>query len=102
MSSLSSRIALLEGMLLEQGVEPPPAVHPPKTRQEALERQEEDQNATRGSLERSREASQPRSGDRLAMTPPSSGDEDVEMRKPKQEDGAVSLADSAPLCLIEP
>lgn len=34
MSSLSDRIAMLEGMLLEKGVEPPPAAHPPKTRHE--------------------------------------------------------------------
>ncbi|KAK2056517.1 fungal-specific transcription factor domain-containing protein [Colletotrichum caudatum] len=32
MSSLSNRIAMLEGMLLERGVKPPPAVHPPKSR----------------------------------------------------------------------
>lgn len=35
MSSLSDRIALLEGMLAEQGVQAPAAVHPPKTKQEA-------------------------------------------------------------------
>ena len=35
MSSLSERINLLESMLKQQGVQPPPAVHPPKTRQEA-------------------------------------------------------------------
>ncbi|KAL0934687.1 fungal specific transcription factor [Colletotrichum truncatum] len=34
MSSLSDRISMLEGMLLEKGVEPPPATHPPKTRHE--------------------------------------------------------------------
>jgi hypothetical protein len=34
MSSLSDRIALLEGMLVDKGVMPPPAIHPPKTRQE--------------------------------------------------------------------
>ncbi|TDZ28046.1 Nitrogen assimilation transcription factor nirA [Colletotrichum spinosum] len=35
MSSLSDRIALLEGMLRERGIEPPLAAHPPKTRHEA-------------------------------------------------------------------
>ncbi|KAK1987491.1 fungal-specific transcription factor domain-containing protein [Colletotrichum cereale] len=35
MSSLSSRIAMLEDMLLKNGVQPPPAVHPPKSRHEA-------------------------------------------------------------------
>ncbi|KAF5019249.1 hypothetical protein F66182_8741 [Fusarium sp. NRRL 66182] len=34
MSSLSDRISMLEGMLLEKGVVPPPATHPPKTRHE--------------------------------------------------------------------
>ncbi|KJR79860.1 fungal specific transcription factor domain-containing protein [Sporothrix schenckii 1099-18] len=34
MSSLSDRIQLLESMLVDRGVEPPPAVHPPKTRQD--------------------------------------------------------------------
>ncbi|KZL85659.1 fungal specific transcription factor domain-containing protein [Colletotrichum incanum] len=36
MSSLSNRIAMLENMLLEKGVQPPPALHPPKSRHEAL------------------------------------------------------------------
>ncbi|KAJ2895271.1 Nitrogen assimilation transcription factor nirA [Zalerion maritima] len=35
MSSLSTRIEVLESMLMEQGVVPPPAVHPPRTRQDA-------------------------------------------------------------------
>ncbi|KAK1781493.1 fungal-specific transcription factor domain-containing protein [Copromyces sp. CBS 386.78] len=43
MSSLSNRITLLEEMLRERGVAPPPAVHPPKTRQEAREMQEHEQ-----------------------------------------------------------
>ncbi|KAK0625518.1 fungal-specific transcription factor domain-containing protein, partial [Bombardia bombarda] len=42
MSSLSSRITLLEGMLKERGVLPPPAIHPPKTRQEAQVQERED------------------------------------------------------------
>ncbi|KAF4338903.1 transcription factor nirA [Fusarium beomiforme] len=32
MSSLSDRISILEGLLLEKGVVPPPATHPPKSR----------------------------------------------------------------------
>ena len=35
MSSLSQRIVLLENMLSDRGVTPPPAVHPPKTRKVA-------------------------------------------------------------------
>ncbi|KAK1676595.1 fungal-specific transcription factor domain-containing protein [Colletotrichum godetiae] len=41
MSSLSDRIAMLEGMLQEKGVQPPPAVHPPKTRHETHQMSEE-------------------------------------------------------------
>lgn len=37
MSSLSDRISLLEGMLLEKGVVPPPAAYPPKTRHDFQE-----------------------------------------------------------------
>ncbi|KAK3391474.1 fungal-specific transcription factor domain-containing protein [Sordaria brevicollis] len=47
MSSLSNRITLLEEMLREKGVVPPPAVHPPKTRQEAKEMQEHEQHDVR-------------------------------------------------------
>ncbi|KAK3484670.1 fungal-specific transcription factor domain-containing protein [Neurospora hispaniola] len=47
MSSLSSRITLLEKMLRERGVAPPPAVHPPKTRQEAKEMQEHEKHDVR-------------------------------------------------------
>ncbi|KAM7190074.1 Fungal specific transcription factor domain containing protein [Rhypophila sp. PSN 637] len=46
MSSLSSRIALLESMLKERGVVPPPAVHPPKTRQEAQAQQQHQLSST--------------------------------------------------------
>ncbi|KAH7175168.1 uncharacterized protein B0J16DRAFT_273897 [Fusarium flagelliforme] len=34
MSSLSDRISMLEGLLLEKGVAPPPATHPPKIRRD--------------------------------------------------------------------
>ncbi|OAA62748.1 Transcription factor [Niveomyces insectorum RCEF 264] len=39
MSSLSDRISLLESMLVDRGVVPPPAVHPPKTRQDGQSKQ---------------------------------------------------------------
>jgi hypothetical protein len=52
--------------------------------------------------ERSPEASQPSSGERQALTPPSSVDEDIEMRKPKQEDSTMSVTESVQMCLIEP
>ncbi|RBR01298.1 hypothetical protein VDGD_01189 [Verticillium dahliae] len=43
MSSLSERIALLEGLLEEKGVEPPPAAHPPKTRHEGQSKSSDEQ-----------------------------------------------------------
>src|SRR5687767_5813731 len=43
MSSLSDRIALLEGMLAEKGVQAPPAVHPPKTRHDPHSKNNEEQ-----------------------------------------------------------
>ncbi|KAK3319721.1 nitrogen assimilation transcription factor nit-4, partial [Cercophora scortea] len=46
MSSLSNRIELLEGLLQERGVVPPPAIHPPKTRQEAQASQQHEQEQT--------------------------------------------------------
>ncbi|KAH6885979.1 fungal-specific transcription factor domain-containing protein [Thelonectria olida] len=42
MSSLSDRISMLEGMLLDKGVTPPPAAHPPKTRHDAPSKTQED------------------------------------------------------------
>ncbi|KAF7551342.1 hypothetical protein G7Z17_g5102 [Cylindrodendrum hubeiense] len=42
MSSLSDRISMLEGMLLDKGVVPPPAAHPPKTRHDAPSKAQED------------------------------------------------------------
>ncbi|EPE06692.1 nitrogen assimilation transcription factor nit-4 [Ophiostoma piceae UAMH 11346] len=43
MSSLSERIMLLESMLNDRGVTPPPAVHPPKTRQEGRSQTSQDE-----------------------------------------------------------
>ncbi|KAL2268432.1 hypothetical protein VTJ83DRAFT_3278 [Remersonia thermophila] len=105
MSSLSHRIALLEDMLRERGVVPPPAVHPPKTRHEAqLARQREEQ------LRASQAASSPSTGMPTGATitvaageshsstepklppshqpaqpptPPGSGDEDIAMTEPE-------------------
>lgn len=43
MSSLSDRINMLEGMLIEKGVAPPPAYHPPKTKHDAQNKSDEQQ-----------------------------------------------------------
>ncbi|CAM1510090.1 Fc.00g004250.m01.CDS01 [Cosmosporella sp. VM-42] len=47
MSSLSDRISMLESMLVEKGVTPPPAAHPPKTRHDAQSQQPEDESQRR-------------------------------------------------------
>ncbi|KAK4124498.1 hypothetical protein N657DRAFT_680477 [Parathielavia appendiculata] len=87
MSSLSSRIALLEEMLKERGVVPPPAVHPPKTRQEAQARQQQEQHKPQSDSGRLESADlEPKLAPRplnRPPTPPGSGDEDVIMVEPE-------------------
>ncbi len=61
MSSLTDRIALLEGMLLETGSEPPPADHPPKTRAEAEASQGSAKSSHLQALANERDRSTPRS-----------------------------------------
>jgi len=51
MSSLSDRINMLEGMLLEKGVVPPPPRHPPKTRHGPQQKTEDGQDNLGGSPE---------------------------------------------------
>ena len=83
---------MLESMLKERGVAPPPAIHPPKTRQEAQARQQQEQAQTAGESSGS-------SGLKLGPpslnqppTPPGSGDEDVVMA---DSEPARSLASAA-------
>jgi hypothetical protein len=86
MSSLSNRIALLEDMLKERGVVPPPAVHPPKTRQEAQARQQQEQHKVQLGTE-SLESAEPKlvpPSLNQPPTPPGSGDEDVIMVETEQ------------------
>ncbi|KAK4236669.1 fungal-specific transcription factor domain-containing protein [Achaetomium macrosporum] len=106
MSSLSNRIALLEEMLKERGVVPPPAVHPPKTRQEAQARQQQEKQQTQaGEGERSR-TSEPYPPPPLPAnhpaTPPGSGDEDVVMFQPEQSKSLPTDSHTALACLIDP
>jgi len=102
MSSLSNRIAMLEGMLKEKGVDPPPAVHPPKTRQEAQEKREEGPNSETKMSDQSCDSDRQSSTERQALTPPSSVDDDVDMVALKQEDNAISMGETARLCLVGP
>lgn len=105
MSSLSSRIALLEGMLQERGVAPPPAVHPPKTRHEAAL-----QGKLDGDRHRRTATDDQTIPNALSMpvsqppTPPASVDEDVDMRELKRERDEVDNVPSysSRICLIEP
>ncbi|KAH6623429.1 fungal-specific transcription factor domain-containing protein [Chaetomium tenue] len=85
MSSLSNRINLLEGLLKDRGVVPPPAVHPPKTRQEAQARQQEQHQVRTGS-ERLESAEPKLAAPHVNQppTPPASGDEDVNMIESEQ------------------
>ncbi|KAF4120118.1 Fungal trans [Geosmithia morbida] len=57
MSSLSDRISLLEAMLKEKGVIPPPACHPPKTKNEAQRKPDEQLEMSQNSQQQS--SSQP-------------------------------------------
>ncbi|KAK3902646.1 hypothetical protein C8A05DRAFT_33653 [Staphylotrichum tortipilum] len=92
MSSLSDRISLLESMLKERGVAPPPAIHPPKTRQEAQARQQQEHQQAQTAGE-----SAGSSGAKLGPpsldqppTPPGSGDEDIIMADTEQAGGLTS------------
>ncbi|KAK0714382.1 fungal-specific transcription factor domain-containing protein [Apiosordaria backusii] len=103
MSSLSNRIALLEEMLKEQGVTPPPAVHPPKTRQDAISRQQQEQEEAR-MRERS-SSSEPKHGSSVETqvpTPPGSGEEDTLMSESEQSKTHELVDDTPPSSLIDP
>ncbi|KAK4227298.1 fungal-specific transcription factor domain-containing protein [Podospora fimiseda] len=100
MSSLSNRIALLEEMLKEQGVTPPPAVHPPKTRHDARQQELEDAQARERS--KSSEPKPDGSGENQVPTPPGSGEEDVTMSDQEHNMSAVSAGQTPSPCLIDP
>ncbi|KAK3313132.1 fungal-specific transcription factor domain-containing protein [Apodospora peruviana] len=91
MSSLSNRIALLEGMLQERGVVPPPAIHPPKTRQDAQVRQHQDQHQSHApDSPRAWESNRPRSPERDAYTPFVIKEEDTATRDIFQGGSVIS------------
>ncbi|KAK1725451.1 fungal-specific transcription factor domain-containing protein [Colletotrichum acutatum] len=72
MSSLSDRIAMLEGMLQEKGVQPPPAVHPPKTRHETQQLSEEPREQRKVPVKRPTAPEVP--------SPPDSGNDDYSVQ----------------------
>ncbi|KAF4965812.1 hypothetical protein FSARC_6423 [Fusarium sarcochroum] len=104
MSSLSDRISMLEGLLLENGVVPPPATHPPKTRHDF-----QDSVATTGNPEPSPniDSRSPGSEDR---SPPDSHTDDFAIHesehvagnlRDKQQQHQHSNEDS-PLSIFDP
>ncbi|KAK0725203.1 fungal-specific transcription factor domain-containing protein [Lasiosphaeris hirsuta] len=99
MSSLACRIALLEGMLKDRGVAPPPAVHPPKTRQEAQAKNQEEGRGQDGL--QSSESNRADSSERQA-SPCSSTDGDADANEPQQENSALPTGHAAHMPLMEP
>uniref|UniRef100_A0A8H7NGG6 Xylanolytic transcriptional activator regulatory domain-containing protein n=1 Tax=Bionectria ochroleuca TaxID=29856 RepID=A0A8H7NGG6_BIOOC len=57
MSSLSDRISMLEGMLKDKGVQPPPASHPPKTKHDQQNKSSEPQQKKKRSIDGDRQSS---------------------------------------------
>lgn len=93
MSSLSERINMLESMLLDKGVVPPPAVHPPKTRQEAQSKQPEDTakqpNGHVHSLNGASIGHSPSSRE-IVPSPPDSGHDDFAMNESDQAESIMA------------
>ncbi|KAK3385399.1 fungal-specific transcription factor domain-containing protein [Podospora didyma] len=89
MSSLSSRISLLEGMLKERGVSPPPTVHPPKTRHEAQEIQQQQNNAVREASQQF-ESLPTSSPEREASAPLPSGEEEHLLKQSIRPEGLLA------------
>jgi hypothetical protein len=104
MSSLSSRINLLEEMLKERGVAPPPAVHPPKTRQEAQSRHQHEQHQGHAGSDTSSNSEPNMAPPPLnpPPTPPGSGDEDVIMAEPEQPKNLSTASHATLDRLIDP
>ncbi|KAK4141367.1 uncharacterized protein C8A04DRAFT_14151 [Dichotomopilus funicola] len=117
MSSLSTRISLLEGMLKDRGVVPPPAIHPPKTRQEAQARQHEDQSQDGHHYQHQQTNHEPfvslepllSPGTKATPpmfhhppTPPGSGDEDALTAEPDYATGISTTEPTNFTALIDP
>ncbi|OIW26056.1 hypothetical protein CONLIGDRAFT_582044, partial [Coniochaeta ligniaria NRRL 30616] len=113
MSSLSERINLLESMLKNQGVQPPPAVHPPKTRQEAQAKQQQNEQSdsdqqqqqdTRD-LQPIQESIDPqdfRAGSNEVPSPPDSYNDDFGLQDPDHSDSAMASSQTFQPMMKEP
>ncbi|KAB5584708.1 fungal-specific transcription factor domain-containing protein [Coniochaeta sp. 2T2.1] len=116
MSSLSERINLLESMLKGQGVQPPPAVHPPKTRQEAQAKQQNNQQSQSDSEQNQGQDSQElhpiqesidqqqdfRQGSHEVPSPPDSYNDDFGLGDQDQSDSALANSQTFQRTMKEP
>ncbi|KAH7000004.1 fungal-specific transcription factor domain-containing protein [Ilyonectria destructans] len=91
MSSLSDRISMLEGMLLDKGVVPPPAAHPPKTRHDAPSKAQEDGESV-SSLPKQQQNPDSVSPTCDVPSPPDSRNDDFPI--PESEHGEVNISSS--------
>ncbi|KAJ4173349.1 hypothetical protein NW754_012356 [Fusarium falciforme] len=103
MSSLSDRISMLEGMLLEKGVVPPPASHPPKSRHEPSGGQPEDTvpaASNQSSLPKPERASPWHS----IPSPSDSRNEDYMAAGSDHDDGNLStiIKEESPIRILDP
>ncbi|KAH8655196.1 fungal-specific transcription factor domain-containing protein, partial [Xylariales sp. PMI_506] len=89
MASLSDRINMLEGLLIDKGVVPPPATHPPKTRQEGGNSQDESSKNSDCPSKQKNGAGMPSPAAEVP-SPPDSMNEDFQMHE-----GNVDSSDQA-------
>ncbi|EEU44221.1 uncharacterized protein NECHADRAFT_74381 [Fusarium vanettenii 77-13-4] len=103
MSSLSDRISMLEGMLLEKGVVPPPASHPPKSRHEPSDGQLED-NVPAASNQRSVPKAERASPGHSIPSPSDSRYEDYMAAGSDHDDGNLStiIKEESPIRILDP
>ncbi|KAI0121201.1 fungal-specific transcription factor domain-containing protein [Xylariales sp. AK1849] len=83
MSSLSDRIHVLEGMLKDKGVDLPPAAHPPRSRHECADSQDEPGRNNGRSFSHARDTRN------TVPSPPDSANEDFPMHESDQADSLI-------------
>lgn len=93
MSSLSDRINMLEGMLLDKGVCPPPATHPPKTKHEG-QGKTDDQQKTNSNDGRSKSQQRQPNGESPSCDVPSPPDSTKDFIKPDMDNIDPMMSDS--------
>ncbi|KAK7417118.1 hypothetical protein QQZ08_011744 [Neonectria magnoliae] len=108
MSSLSDRISMLEGMLLDTGVVPPPAAHPPKTRHENQSKQDDGESIS--SLLKQQKNSEGISPTCDVPSPPDSRNDDFAIPDSNHGDPDMSSSqvlqplakEDSPFCMLDP